>query len=245
MILVVTGSNRGIGAAIAKAGARQGYKVVVNHVNASAEAAAVVRDIEAEGGRALAVEADVTDAADIDRLFATTDREFGPVTALVNNVGGGGAPTQLLDITDQDLRRVFGLNIFSTILCTQAAVRRMSTREGGKGGAIVNISSLAAVRPDNPGLSLYASAKGAVDSFTYAAAREFADLGVRINVVRAGIIDTPSHDVTKGVTRARVEQTVMIKRAGRPQEVADAALFLLSSAASYITGTTLNVSGGR
>lgn len=245
MILVVTGSNRGIGAAIARAGARQGYKVVVNHVNAPAEAAAVVRDIETGGGQALAVEADVTDAGDIDRLFEATDREFGPVTALVNNVGGGGASTSLLDITGEDLRRVFSLNIFGTVLCTKAAVSRMSTRAGGKGGAIVNISSLAAVRPDNPGLSLYASAKGAVDSFTYAAAREFADLGVRVNVVRAGIIDTLSHDVTQGVTSARVEQTVLLKRAGRPQEVADAALFLLSPSASYITGTTLNVSGGR
>lgn len=245
MILLVTGSNRGIGAAIARAGAGRGYRVVVNHVNATDEAAEVVDDIKAAGGQAIAVEADVTSPEQVDRLFATADREFGRITALVNNVGGGGAPRPILDTAIADLTRVFGLNVFSTVLCTKAAVRRMSTRSGGKGGAIVNISSLAAVRPDNPGLSLYAAAKGAVDSFTLAAAREFAELGVRVNALRAGIIDTPSHDVTDPVANGRIAASVLLKRAGQPEEIAEAVLFLLSDSASYVTGTTLNVSGGR
>ncbi|MDH6261730.1 SDR family oxidoreductase [Bradyrhizobium sp. BR13661] len=245
MILVVTGSNRGIGAAIALAGAQQGYAVAVNHLAAEKQAKEVVDAIASKGGRAISVEADVTQESEVERLFSEVDRKLGRVTALVNNVGNGADRQAILGVTSSDLTRIFSVNVFSTILCTKAAVNRMSKSAGGAGGSIVNISSLAAVRPDNPGLSLYASTKGAVDSFTLAAARDFADLDVRVNAVRAGIIDTPSHDVTDKVMSSRIEQTVLLKRAGRSEEVANAVLFLLSPAASYITGTTLNVSGGR
>ena len=245
MILLVTGSNRGIGASIAIAGAERGYTVVVNHLGAERQANEVVDAIASRGGRAIAIEADVSKEREVERLFSQIDRQFGLVTALVNNVGNGSDRQQILEAGALDITRIFAVNVYSTILCTKAAVHRMSTRDGGLGGAIVNISSLAAIRPDNPGLSLYAAAKGAVDSFTLAAARDFADLGVRVNAVRAGIIDTPSHDVMDDIMSARIAQTVLLKRAGRPEEVASGVLFLLSREASYITGTTLNVSGGR
>ena len=226
-------------------GAQRGYAVAVNHLGAEQGAKDVVETIKSKGGRAISVEADVTKEDEVDRLFFQVDRQLGRITALVNNVGNGADRQSILGATSSDVARIFSLNVFSTILCTKAAVTRMSKAAGGNGGAIVNISSLAAVRPDNPGLSLYASTKGAVDSFTLAAARDFADLGVRVNAVRAGIIDTPSHDVTDQVMSTRIAQTVLLKRAGRSDEVANGVLFLLSEEASYITGTTLNVSGGR
>lgn len=245
MILLVTGSNRGIGASIALGGASRGYAVAINHLGAEAEAASVVERINANGGRAIAVEADVTQDSEVERLFAAIDSKLGRTTALVNNVGYSSSRQQILDAKSSDLTRIFGINVYSTILCTKAAVNRMSTKLGGKGGAIVNISSTASLRPDNPGLALYATAKGAVDTFTMAAAKDFADHGVRVNAVRAGIIDTPSHDVSDDIMSARISQTVFLKRAGSTEEVANAVLFLLSDESSYITGAALNVSGGR
>lgn len=245
MILLVTGGNRGIGAAIALEGARKGYAVAINHLGAEVEAKQVVDSITQKGGRALSIEADVTSESEVERLFAQIDRELGQLTAHVNNVGNGADRRPIFETNGDTIAKIFALNVFSTMLCTKAAVQRMSTENGGKGGSIVNISSMAAVRPDNPGLSFYAAAKGAVDSFTFAAARDFADLGVRVNAVRAGIIDTPSNDLTDPIMRNRVTQTVLLRRAGRSEEVANGVLFLLSEDASYITGTTLNVSGGR
>lgn len=245
MILLVTGSNRGIGAAIARGAARAGYGVAVNHLGAAEEAASVADEVRAAGRDAIVVEADVTRTRDVERLFGEIDRKLGRITGLVNNAGGGGPRLPIIQTTEEDVQRVFALNIQSAVLCTRAAIERMSPNAGGAGGSIVNISSLAAVRPDNPGLTIYAAAKGAVDSFTAAAAREVADLKIRINAVRAGIIDTPSHDVTDPIVSGRIAQTVLLRRAGRPEEVANAVLFLLSDAASYITGATLNASGGR
>ncbi len=244
-VLLVTGSSRGIGAAIAMGGAKGGYSVVINHLGDERRAKEVVDGILSQGGKATSIEADVTKESEVIRLFQRMDNEVGRITALVNNVGDTGDRQSTLDASGETIARIFALNVFSAILCTQAAVKRMSKIAGGHGGAIVNISSLAAVRPDNPGLSFYASCKGAIDSFTLASARDFVDLGVRINAVRPGIIDTSAHDVADAIMRPRVEQTVLLRRPGRPEEVANGVLFLLSDEASYITGTTLNVSGGR
>lgn len=245
-VLLVTGGSRGIGAAAARLGAAKGYAVCLSYVSNSAAAEQVVADIEQAGGTAIAVQADVAAEADILRLFERIDAAFGPLTALVNNAGVL-EPQMRVDAFDTArLTRLFATNIVGSILCAREAVRRMSTRHGGSGGGIVNLSSIAA-RLGAPGEFVdYAASKGAIDTFTVGLAKEVADEGIRVNAVRPGLIHTDIH--ASGGEPGRVERlkgVIPMQRGGDAEEVAQAILWLLSDEASYVTGTMLDVSGGR
>jgi NAD(P)-dependent dehydrogenase (short-subunit alcohol dehydrogenase family) len=245
-VLVVTGASRGIGAACARLGARAGYRVVVNYARSADAAQAVVAGIEQAGGTALAVQADVSRLADVERLFMETDKRFGPVTALINNAGIGGAIRPIEEHTEATLDDLFHTNIYSCIHCASAAVRRMSPRYGGRGGVIVNMSSAAARLGGVAGMVAYAASKGAVDSFTLGLAKEVGKEGIRVVGIRPGMIAT---DILEPIGGAQLMQqtapTIPIGRVGQPQEIAEATIWLLSPAASYMHGTTVDVSGGR
>jgi NAD(P)-dependent dehydrogenase (short-subunit alcohol dehydrogenase family) len=244
--LIVTGASRGIGAAVARLAGARAYRVAVNYVRDRAAAEGVVESIAAAGGRGVAIEADVSNEAGVLALFTSAERELGPIGALVNNAGiiGGGMRVDALDA--QTLERVLALNVGGTLLCAREAIRRMSTRHGGSGGAIVNLSSLAA-RLGSPGEYVhYAASKGAVDSLTVGLAREVAGEGIRVNAVAPGLIETEIHASAGDPGRLeRLSGGVPIGRAGFAEEVAEAVLWLLSPAASYVTGTILEVGGGR
>jgi NAD(P)-dependent dehydrogenase (short-subunit alcohol dehydrogenase family) len=245
-VLIVTGGGRGIGAATARLAAKQGFAVCVNYRSNEASAAGVVESIVAAGGRAVAVRADVAREADVLRLFETCDAELGPLTALVNNAGV--LETQMrVDAMDRArLERVFATNVFGAFSCARQAVLRLSTRRGGRGGGIVNVSS-AASRLGAPGEYIdYAATKGAIDTFTIGLAREVAEEGIRVNAVRPGVISTELH--ASGGEPARVDRvkvSVPMQRGGTPEEVASAIVWLLSDAASYTTGACIDVAGGR
>ncbi|MGV8848930.1 MAG: SDR family oxidoreductase [Propionibacteriaceae bacterium] len=245
-ILVVTGASRGIGAATALLGSRRGYGVCVNYVRNRAAAELVVAAIAAEGGRALAVQADVGQQDEVTRLFETVDERLGTVTALVNNAGVLETHCRVEDLDEKRLLRILRTNVLGTVLPSREAVRRMSTTHGGRGGAIVNLSSVAA-RLGAPGEYVdYAASKAAVDTFTRGLALEVAAEGIRVNAVRPGIIETDIHASGGEPGRpARLASSLPLGRAGRPDEVAEAIVWLLSEAASYVTGTILDVSGGR
>lgn len=252
-VLVVTGGSRGIGAAVCRLGAERGYAVCVNYVGQQKRADDVVAAIRAGGGTAIAVQADVSREADVERLFAAVDRELGRVTALVNNAGIGPGLGRLEDIDPRDVRRTLEVNVVGVHLCSAAAMRRMARRHGGPGGAIVNVSS-AASRLGSPGAFVhYAASKGAVDSLTIGLGREAMPEGVRVNGVRPGVTDTemlrggPGFPVEPGSDAwlEGVLQSLPIGRVARPEEVAEAVLWLLSDGASYVTGAILDVSGGR
>jgi NAD(P)-dependent dehydrogenase (short-subunit alcohol dehydrogenase family) len=245
-VLVVTGGGRGIGAATALLGARRGYAVCVNYVGDEASARSVVESIESTGASAIAVQADVGQAADVARLFEEVDARLGMVSALVNNAGTLETQARLESIDEDRLQRILRTNVVGTFLPSREAVRRMSTRHGGTGGAIVNVSSVAS-RIGSPGEYLdYAASKGAVDTFTRGLALEVAAEGIRVNGVRPGIIDTEIHGRGGEPGRAeRLAPSLPLGRPGRPEEVAEAILWLLSDAASYTTGTIIDVSGGR
>ncbi len=245
-VLIVTGASRGIGAACARLGARAGYKVVVNYGRSRDAALAVVADIEAAGGRAIAVGADVSKLSEVAHLFAETDRRFGRVTALINNAGIGGAIRPIEEHTEATLNDLFSTNIYSCIHCASAAVRRMSPRHGGKGGVIVNISSAAARLGGIQGMVAYAASKGAVDSFTIGLAKEVGKEGIRVVGIRPGMIATDILEPIGGDELMReTAPTIPIGRVGQPEEIAQAAIWLLSPGASYVHGTTIDVSGGR
>jgi NAD(P)-dependent dehydrogenase (short-subunit alcohol dehydrogenase family) len=245
-VLIVTGGGRGIGAATAQLAAERGYAVCVNYRKNQASAEAVVSGIEAAGGKALAVEADVALEDDVVRLFETVDAALGPLTALVNNAGILERQTRVEDIDAARIDRVFGTNVRGAFLCAREAVRRLSTRHGGAGGAIVNVSSRAA-QLGAPGEYVdYAASKAAVEALTIGLAREVAAEGIRVNGVRPGIIYSDIH--ADGGEPGRVDRlgpTLPMQRGGDPIEVARAILWLLSEEASYSTASFIDVAGGR
>jgi NAD(P)-dependent dehydrogenase (short-subunit alcohol dehydrogenase family) len=244
--MLITGGSRGIGAATARLAAAQGYALAVGYVRDEPAAEALVREIRAAGGRAIAVRADVSREADVWRLFETVDRELGTLSVLVNSAGVVGRTARVDEMNEERLRRILGINVIGSMLCAGQAVRRMSTAKGGAGGSIVNVSS-AAARHGSPAEYVdYAASKGAIDSFTIGLAKEIAAEGIRVNAVRPGIIETEIHASGGDPGRAaRLGPTVPMRRAGSAVEVANAILWLASSAASYCTGAILDVAGGR
>ena len=245
-VLIVTGASRGIGAATARLAAARGYAVCVNY-RANREAAdGVVRDIEAAGAKGIAVAADIGVEADVMRLFETCDQALGVPYGLVNNVGIVDLQTRLDAMSAARITRMFTTNVIGPFLCAREAVRRMSTKHGGQGGAIVNVSSRASGL-GSPGEYIdYAASKGAIDTMTIGLAREVAEEGIRVNAVRAGHIYTELHALGGEPKRVdRVKDGVPMKRGGTAEEVATAILWLLSDDASYTTGSFLDVSGGR
>jgi NAD(P)-dependent dehydrogenase (short-subunit alcohol dehydrogenase family) len=245
-IALVTGGSRGIGAATARVAAERGYAVAVNYVSNEPAARAVVDGIERAGGTAIAVQADVGSEPDVCRLFAEVDRRLGVLTALVNNAGVLDMQTRVEHMTAERLNRVFRINVTGAFLCAREAVRRMSTLRGGRGGAIVNVSSGAA-RLGSPGEYVdYAASKGALDTMTIGLSREVAEEGIRVNAVRPGFIYTEIHAAGGEPQRVdRVKAFVPMKRGGSAEEVARAILWLLSDDASYSTGTFIDVTGGK
>jgi NAD(P)-dependent dehydrogenase (short-subunit alcohol dehydrogenase family) len=244
--LLVTGASRGIGAATAILAAAQGWQVCVNYTANSLAADGVVRQIRAAGGVAIAVQADVSMEADVLRLFETVDAKLGRLDGLVNNAGVVDIAQRVDEMSVSRLQRMWATNITSSFMCAGQAVRRMSTKYGGSGGAIVNVSSVAS-RLGSPAQYVdYAASKAAIDTFTLGLAKEVASEGIRVNAIRPGIIDTDIHASGGDPDRAaRMASQLPMERAGTADEVAQAIVWLLSDAASYTTGTLLDVSGGR
>ena len=245
-VMIVTGGARGIGAATARLAGARGYAVCVNYRENGDAAGQVVREIESKGGRAVAVQADISSESGVVALFQRVDAALGRVCALVNNAATLEPQMRLDAMAASRIERIFAVNVFGSMFCAREAVRRMSTRHGGGGGGIVNVSSGAA-KWGSPGEYVdYAASKGAVETFTVGLAKEVAQEGIRVNAVRPGHIYTELHARGGEPQRVdRVKTLVPMQRGGRPEEVASAILWLLSEEASYVTGTILDVSGGR
>ena len=239
---IVTGSSRGIGAAIARVLAREGYDVCVNYVRDEAAAERVADDVRAAGRRAVTVQADTGREVDIVRMFEAAEAALGSIDALVNNAGVSGARGLVEEVTAETLDAVFRINVAGYFLCAREAIRRMSTKHGGRGGRIVNVSSIAADRTGAFEWVHYGASKAAVDTFTRGLALETADQGIRCNSVRPGMVDTDIH--WPGRMEA-IAPTIPLKRIAAPEEVAEAVAWLLSDKASYCTGTHIDVAGGR
>lgn len=244
--LLVTGAGRGIGAATALLAARRGWRVCVNYAHRHDTAASLVAAIERDGGRAVALQADVSRPEQVRHLFEQAQARLGPVTHLVNNAGVPGRIGRVEDLEPEVLQHTFEVNVYAAVYCAQAFVRCASTRHGGAGGAIVNVSSMAS-RTGSPGeLVHYAAAKAALETFSYGLAAEVATEGIRVNAVACGLIETDIHAEAGDAGRLQRYATRMpMQRAGHPDEVARAILWLLSNEASYTTGAVLSVAGGR
>ena len=242
-VLVVTGGGRGIGRSVSLLAAERGYKVCINYSSNETAAVAVAKEIEATGGQAIAVKADVSKDADVVALFKAAD-ELGPLTGLVNNAGILPKPGLIEDISIEKLQLIFSINVFGSFLCAREATLRMAKKHGGKGGAIVNVSSAAALRGGAGRTLDYAATKGAIDTFTLGLARELADEGIRVNSARPGPTETDIFTAYEPKRLVEVASIMPMKRVGKPMEVANAIVWLLSDEASFVTGATLNVTGG-
>jgi len=241
-VTIVTGGSRGIGAATAKLLASHGHAVCVNYLSNADASSKVVSEIEAAGGRALAVQADTSVEADVMRMFETVDKELGTLTGLVNNAGTNGRRTRVDDLRSDEVCELLDINVLGCIICAREAVKRMSTAHGGKGGAIVNVSSGSA-NIGNPGIGvLYATSKGALNSFSIGLAQEVAAEGVRVNIVAPGMTQTDMPGADRIAAQA---SKIPMGRVAEPIEVAEAIYFLLSDNASYIAGANIRVGGGR
>ncbi|WP_420992409.1 SDR family oxidoreductase [Cupriavidus sp. 30B13] len=245
-LMLITGGGRGVGAATARLAAAQGYDVAISFVSSESAALAVAADVEAAGRRALPVRADSADPAQVARLFAAIDREFGRIDVLVNNAAIIAQQSRLEDLAFERMQRIFAVNAIGPILCAQQAVKRMSHRYHGRGGSVINISS-AAARLGSPNEYVdYAASKGAIETFTTGLAKEVARDGIRVNCVRPGHIYTDMHASGGEPGRVdRVKDSIPMGRGGQPEEVARAILWLASAEASFITGTFLDVTGGK
>jgi NAD(P)-dependent dehydrogenase (short-subunit alcohol dehydrogenase family) len=245
-VMIVTGGSRGIGASVALLAARHGYSVAVNFAANERAADLVVGDIRKAGAKAIAVQGDVSLERDVMRLFKTADQELGSVSVLVNNAGITGGVSRLAEVSAEMLHRLFAVNVIGSFLCAREAVKRMSERNGGKGGSIVNLSSRAAEIGGAGEWIHYAATKGAIETLTVGLAREVALEGIRVNAVSPGIIETELHAAAGAPDRVkRLGSGVPMGRSGAAQEVAEAVLWLVSPAASYVTGAVLPVAGGR
>ncbi len=246
-VIIITGASSGIGAATARILAAQGASIVINYVSSKALAEGVVAEVKQLGGNAIAVQADMGSEADIVRLYAETDKAFGPVTGVVNNAAVN-SPThrKIADYTYEEVMRVLGVNAAGVLISCREAVKRMSTKNGGKGGAIVNVSSIGALTGSPGRFVHYAGSKAAVDTMTMGLGVELARDGIRINAIRPGMVDTPMHAKTGQAERvAEGAASTPLGRAGRPEEVAESIVWLLSDKASLVTGAVLNVMGAQ
>jgi NAD(P)-dependent dehydrogenase (short-subunit alcohol dehydrogenase family) len=241
-VLLVAGGSRGIGASCARLAGERGYDVAVNYKNNVKAAASVVEAIKKSGGKAIALQGDMAIEADIDRVFDEAAHALGPLTHFVHSAGIGGKNSKLEAASAATVRDVIDVNLYGGILCARAAVRRMSTAKGGSGGSIVLISSIASLTGGAGEYVFYAAAKGGIDALTNGLAREVVKEGIRVNAVRPGPTETEIHEPGR---LERITPLLPMGRPGKPDEIAEAILFLLSDAASYITGAVLNVSGGR
>lgn len=245
-MVIVTGASRGIGAAVATLLASRGEAVAVNYSQDYVGAESVVAEIQAAGGTAVAITADVSKEHDVIRLFETAEREFGSVTGLVNNAAITGGFARVEELEARSVEQMLAVNVTGTILCCREAVRRMSTRRGGNGGAIVNISSTSWRTGGAGEWVAYAASKGAVNTFTIGLAREVADEGIRVNAVAPGLVETGLHAANGRPERLeRLTPSIPMHRAGTPLEIAEGVAWLLSPAASYTTGSILEIGGGR
>ncbi len=245
-VLLVTGASRGIGAAVARMAAADGWRVGVNYRLGKSEAEGVVSEITGSGGKALAIGGDVASESDVRDMFDACEHRFGPLTGLVNNAGISHPPQMYADISLARWEATFRTNVTGCFLCAREAVRRMSRHGGGSGGGIVNLSSMAAKLGGAGEFVDYAASKGAIEAMTIGLAKEYAGHGIRVNGVRPGLIETDMQNTDAGKSRATgLLGTVPLGRIGKPGEVAQAVVWLLSDAAGYVTGATITVSGGR